>query len=98
MYLVDFDKDVTQRVSSELQESNLHVEALDVMNKAAMDGYLSSTPVNAIISSLPYYCNPAVGELARAHELHYFDLTEDIEVTKQIKTLSEGSTQAFVPQ
>lgn len=98
VYLVDLDKDVTHRLSSELQTSNLYVQALDVMNKAAMDGYLSSIPVDAIISSLPYYCNPVVGELARAHKLHYFDLTEDIEVAKQIKQVSAGSAQAFVPQ
>ena len=30
--------------------------------------------------------------------MHYFDLTEDVEVTKHIKDLSKGASQAFVPQ
>ena len=36
--------------------------------------------------------------MAREHRLHYFDLTEDVEVTNQVKVLSIDSPQAFVPQ
>ena len=43
--------------------------------------YLSAHPVDAIISSLPYFCNPTVATLALKHGCHYFDLTEDVEVT-----------------
>jgi saccharopine dehydrogenase-like NADP-dependent oxidoreductase len=32
------------------------------------------------------------------HGLHYFDLTEDVEVTNQIKILSAGAAHAFMPQ
>ena len=54
--------------------------------------------LDAVLSSLPYFCNPVVAGLAREHRLHYFDLTEDVEVTNQVKVLSTDSPQAFVPQ
>ncbi|MGH8316012.1 MAG: saccharopine dehydrogenase family protein, partial [Steroidobacterales bacterium] len=55
-------------------------------------------PVDAVISSLPYYCNVAVAEAARAVGAHYFDLTEDVEVTRAVRRIAQGAKQAFVPQ
>jgi saccharopine dehydrogenase-like NADP-dependent oxidoreductase len=52
----------------------------------------------AIISGLPYYCNVAVAKVARKEKLHYFDLTEDVEVTKAVRKLADGADTAFVPQ
>lgn len=52
----------------------------------------------AVISGLPYYCNIAVAKVARAENLHYFDLTEDVAVTKSVRALADGATTAFVPQ
>ncbi|MEL6367899.1 MAG: saccharopine dehydrogenase C-terminal domain-containing protein, partial [Pseudomonadota bacterium] len=49
-------------------------------------------------SSLPFYCNPLVAEVAREQGLHYFDLTEDVAVTEAVRKQSEGATTAFVPQ
>ena len=37
------------------------------------------------ISSLPYYCNVGVAEAARSAGAHYFDLTEDVEVTRAVR-------------
>ncbi len=64
----------------------------------AVATYLSAHPVDAIISSLPYFCNPTVATLALKHGCHYFDLTEDVEVTDQIRTMAEGAAHAFMPQ
>ena len=71
---------------------------LDVRHPDAVSAYLSAHPVDAILSSLPYFCNPTVAGLALTHGLHYFDLTEDVEVTNQIKILSAGAAHAFMPQ
>ena len=98
VHLGDVDKEILERLSADLVNPQFHVHALDVMDKAALDEFLSTNKVNAIISSLPYFCNPTVGELAKARELHYFDLTEDVEVTSRIKEVSKGGIQAFVPQ
>src|SRR3954471_13919898 len=53
---------------------------------------------HAVISSLPYYCNPAVAKAARKGNAHYFDLTEDVAVTQAVRRLARGATKAFVPQ
>jgi saccharopine dehydrogenase-like NADP-dependent oxidoreductase len=39
-----------------------------------------------------------VATVARAEGLHYFDLTEDVEVTKAVRKLAEGAETVFVPQ
>jgi saccharopine dehydrogenase-like NADP-dependent oxidoreductase len=52
----------------------------------------------AVISGLPYYCNVAVAKVARAEKLHYFDLTEDVAVTRSVRALAQGASTAFVPQ
>jgi saccharopine dehydrogenase-like NADP-dependent oxidoreductase len=72
--------------------------ALDAADRAALDAHLKGKPVHAVISSLPYYCNVKVAEAARKAGIHYFDLTEDVEVTKAVRGIAEGATTAFVPQ
>jgi saccharopine dehydrogenase-like NADP-dependent oxidoreductase len=39
-----------------------------------------------------------VAEAARRANLHYFDLTEDVEVTRVVRVIAAGASQAFVPQ
>lgn len=52
----------------------------------------------AVVSCAPFHCNPLIAERAKAHGVHYFDLTEDVEVTQQVKELAEGSKTLFAPQ
>jgi saccharopine dehydrogenase-like NADP-dependent oxidoreductase len=72
--------------------------SLDAADGAALDAHLKAHPVDAVISSLPYYCNKTVAECARRAGIHYFDLTEDVEVTRAVRTIAEGASTAFVPQ
>jgi saccharopine dehydrogenase-like NADP-dependent oxidoreductase len=76
----------------------LHSYALDATNAQALAKHLVDHPVDAIISSLPYYCNVGVAEAARKAGAHYFDLTEDVEVTRAVRAIATGAAQAFVPQ
>lgn len=71
---------------------------LDVTNKAAFSDYIRQNAITTVISCLPYFCNTIVAEIAREHHLHYFDLTEDVVVSKTIKLLAQGASSAFVPQ
>ena len=98
VHLGDVDTEILKQLQSDLGKPQFHVHSLDVMDQKGLKSFLSKTQLDGIISSLPFFCNPTVGELARAHSLHYFDLTEDVEVTKQIKNISRGADQAFVPQ
>jgi saccharopine dehydrogenase-like NADP-dependent oxidoreductase len=77
---------------------NLHAHELDAADPAALEAHLRQHPADTIISSLPFYCNVKVAEIARRMGAHYFDLTEDVAVTRAVRKLAEGSSRAFVPQ
>ncbi len=96
--LGDVDSDVVARLKQEIDQDHCQISSVDVQNKTTLHSFLEQTKPEAILSSLPYYCNPLVGELALDFGAHYFDLTEDVEVTKKIRAVSQGSTSAFVPQ
>jgi saccharopine dehydrogenase-like NADP-dependent oxidoreductase len=98
VHLGDVDFATLKQLKSDLSQPHFHVHSMDVMNRDGMNAFLSKTNIEGIISSLPYYCNEVVGKTARAHALHYFDLTEDVEVTRKIKDIGKGAGQAFVPQ
>ncbi len=96
--LADVDGAAADSVVREHGGTNLAAHALDATDKAALAKHLASHPVDAVISGLPYYCNVAVAEAARKAGAHYFDLTEDVEVTRAVRTIAVGAKQAFVPQ
>ena len=98
VHIGDIDQQPLQRLAKDLQLPTEQVCTMDVLDKAAVERHLAANRLDAVISSLPFYCNPSVAELARTHGLHYFDLTEDVEVTNQIKAVSGGSDHAFIPQ
>ncbi len=98
VHLGDIDAEAPKRVVADVPQRNLEVCTLDAQDPADLHRYLSTHRLEAVISSLPYYCNPQVAEQAREHQAHYFDLTEDIEVTAKIKKISAGAKQAFIPQ
>ncbi|HEX9137407.1 MAG TPA: saccharopine dehydrogenase NADP-binding domain-containing protein, partial [Nitrospirota bacterium] len=98
VHVGDVNLDAPKRLVEDLGLERVTPSILDVRHPDAISTYLSAHPVDAIISSLPYYCNPTVAGLALTHRVHYFDLTEDVEVTNQIRILSERATSAFMPQ
>ncbi len=77
---------------------NVRVFDLDVQYSDALDNQLSNHRYDAVISCLPYYCNIKVADLAAKYNLNYFDLTEDVEVTRHIEKLSVGRKNVFMPQ
>ncbi len=76
----------------------LRAVALDARDAKALANHFQVHKPQAVISSLPYYCNPAVASAARKGNAHYFDLTEDVEVTKAVRRIARGASKAFVPQ
>jgi saccharopine dehydrogenase-like NADP-dependent oxidoreductase len=77
---------------------HLRSQALDAADGNALEGFLKANPVDAVISCLPYYCNVRVAESAQRAGTHYFDLTEDVAVTRDVRRIAAGAAQAFVPQ
>jgi len=96
--LADLDGAVAEAVAKAHGSPHLESFALDATAPGALLRHLDRYPVDAVISSLPYYCNIAVAEAARAADVHYFDLTEDVEVTRAVRRIAAGSRHAFVPQ
>ncbi len=70
----------------------------DASDQATLTKHVRKHKPTAIVSGLPYYCHVSVAEVARAEGLHYFDLTEDVAVTKTIRSVAGGAKQVFVPQ
>ena len=96
--LADVDGGAAEAVARAHASSHLTPFTLDAGNAAALAGHLAAHPVDAVISSLPYHCNVRVAEAARKARVHYFDLTEDVEVTRAVRAIAAGAGQAFVPQ
>jgi len=97
IYVADSDSDAVEYIEK-LDCANLSVHKLDAGSKADLERFLESQSIEAVISCLPYYCNFTVAEMALKFGLHYFDLTEDVEVSRYIERISSGAETAFVPQ
>src|SRR5580658_9444492 len=89
--LADKDGAASQGVVAAHSAPDLRGLALDATDAAALQSHLAAHPVDAVISSLPYYCNPTVAQAARRANVHYFDLTEDVEVTRAVRATSHGA-------
>src|ERR1700754_914748 len=94
VHLGDVSAHAANAVVSAHRLTNLHAHQVDAANTEALRVQLQNHPVDAIISSLPYYCNVAVAEAARKAGTHYFDLTEDVEVTRGVRKIADGSLHA----
>lgn len=77
---------------------NFSYSKLDATDTHAISAFVKKHKIQAIISSLPYYCNVPIATVAAENNLHYFDLTEDVETTHAVTTLAKKSKSAFVPQ
>jgi saccharopine dehydrogenase-like NADP-dependent oxidoreductase len=96
--LADVDETAAAGVARAHGLANIQAVRLDATDAAALRSYLIAHPVLAVVSSLPYHCNALVAGAAREAGIHYFDLTEDVEVTRRVSNLARGAQAAFVPQ
>ncbi len=71
-------------------------QTVDFTSEADLDKILDSA--DAVISCAPFFCNPTIAARAKHANVSYLDLTEDVEVTKQVAELAQGATAAFIPQ
>lgn len=53
---------------------------------------------DAVVNALPYHLAGPAARAAHATGCHYFDLTEDVAATREIRRLAEGAATAFMPQ
>jgi saccharopine dehydrogenase-like NADP-dependent oxidoreductase len=96
--LADSEPGVAQAVAAAHGLDSIVAFDLDASNKEALTRHVREHKPAALVSSLPYFCNVVVAEVARDEELHYFDLTEDVAVTEQVREIAAGASTAFIPQ
>ncbi len=96
--LADSVEGAAQKVVNAHGNDAISAFTLDAGDEAALAAHVRQHRPNAVVSGLPFFCNPAVARVARAENLHYFDLTEDVAVTKSVRETAAGAATAFVPQ
>ena len=96
--LGDVDGAIAEAVVRAHGAPGMSAHALNAKQRSTLEQHLAGHPVDAVISSLPFYCNVTVAEAARSAGVHYFDLTEDVEVTRAVRAIATGAATAFVPQ
>jgi saccharopine dehydrogenase-like NADP-dependent oxidoreductase len=99
-YLVHLGDQDPEQVIKDLNgdsQKGMSIARLDALDADALTGYISEHDIDAVISALPYHCSAPLALVARKCSVHYFDLTEDVEASSQIRRISDGADQAFVP-
>jgi len=98
VHLGNLNIEAAEKLVNDLSLSNVTSTKIDAQNAEQLDALFSKEKFDAVISSLPYYCNPLVADKAAKYNVHYFDLTEDVSVTEHVKTLSTDKDTVFMPQ
>lgn len=70
--------------------------AVDISDSAKLREVLKGQ--YAVLSAAPYHVTRQIAEAAKAANVHYLDLTEDVASTRAVKQLSLGAKTAFIPQ
>ncbi len=101
----DYELDLASRrpetaktLIAKLQLGNVTAHGVDACDADALAGLMGNKQFDAVVSALPYHLNPLVADLAARLAVNYFDLTEDISVTRHIRKISEGAETVFMPQ
>ena len=98
VYLGNLNFEAADTLVKTLNLVNVTTLRLDAQNETQLTEAINKSGAKAIISSLPYYCNPLVADIAARLNVHYFDLTEDVEVTNHVKKVSQNHSNVFMPQ
>lgn len=96
--LADTVDGAADEVASAHGLDSIQAFTFDAADSESLTAHVKKHKPAAVISGLPYYCNVGVAEVARNEAMHYFDLTEDVEVTKAVRKLAEDADTVFVPQ
>jgi saccharopine dehydrogenase-like NADP-dependent oxidoreductase len=81
---------------AEVARDGIEVQVVDTEDTAALSAALRGREV--VVNALPYHLAITTAQVALENGCHYFDLTEDVAATQQIKELARGARTAFMPQ
>jgi saccharopine dehydrogenase-like NADP-dependent oxidoreductase len=92
--LGDADEKAVKSLSDDIDTASGHV--VDFEDERTVEPVLDGA--DAVISCCPYECNPFIADQAVKYDLHYLDLTEDLESAAHVVALAKRSKRAMVPQ
>jgi len=98
VHLGNLNLEAAESLVSQLGLKHVAISMVDAQNSDELDSLFKQYQFDAVISSLPYYCNPLVADLAAKYQVNYFDLTEDVSVTEHVRKVSQDQKTVFVPQ
>ncbi len=79
-----------------LKAEGIGTQQVDTESKPALAAALRGQ--TAVVNALPYHLAITAAHMALEAGCHYFDLTEDVAATKEIKRIAAGAKTAFMPQ
>lgn len=74
----------------------IHTAVVDVTDHAALTKLLNGK--FAVLSAAPFHLTTRIANAAAEAGVHYLDLTEDVESTRQVKEIAASAQAAFIPQ
>ncbi|MBD9558335.1 saccharopine dehydrogenase family protein [Ensifer sp. ENS03] len=96
----DYSVCVADRAAEQLEQVEKHAAittaTVDIGDKKALVALLSGK--FAVLSAAPFHLTVAIAEAAAEAGIHYLDLTEDVESTRQVKAIAAQANTAFIPQ
>lgn len=98
--LADINEDRAKKVAAH-HPGATSAHQIDLGQRSSLEAAVKGS--HALVSALPYYCNPQVAELAIEMGVHYLDLTEDVKVTQAVTALASSgkakrSNVCLIPQ
>ncbi len=85
-----------QQLTKLTQIPNVETLRIDVTNHAELVGAMKGH--FAVLCAMPFHVTRHVAQAAFEADVHYLDLTEDVETTAIVKSLAQSSQKAFIPQ
>ncbi len=89
------ESEIQKKISS---YSNIKKYVIDIYDTQKLNALISRNDISIVISCVPYHAVLPIAKLAIQNNKYYFDLTEDIFLTEEIKKLSKDTKCAVVPQ
>lgn len=91
--LIDQDEQLLAKVASMKGVTACPIDVLesDLLEEALADQV-------AVLNATPFFLTERIATAARAADVHYLDLTEDVASTEKVKVLAADAKRAFIPQ
>ena len=93
--VADYDQKALDRIAA---ARGVQTQQIDATDRAQLSAAMAGK--NSVVSALSYHFNPTIAEVALAEGVSYFDLTEDVETTRAVRSVAHDakSGQIFMPQ